>query len=438
MASYSVLLVTWYFPPDNSIAAIRLGKMARYLEQSGHRVRIAAPDIVSNDRSLPVEIDDRSIERIRFIDIDQRFNPVSRFQNESDQTATGEARPKKKPPLWRRFIVTRGGFLSRVYEDIILYPDRRIDWLPTLLPRLFRMIKAERPDLILASGPPFSSFLSVAIAARRFGVPWIAEFRDRWVDDPYDPGPSWRAPFDRWFERVLVRRAAGIITVSDPWAEFYRGKYRLPTETVMNGFDPLDFKVDCAPPNSLPLRVLHAGSIYPERRDPQALFEAVKRFGFGPDTLRLQFYGQSVQTLADQAYAMGVQDVVELREAIPYRDALGLQKQSDVLLLLQWNNPAEDGNVPAKIFEYMAINRQILGLGPLNGVPARLIRERHAGLFSNDPDEIGTKLKDWIDEKKQTGRVAPPPQDAACGLERGAQYDRLDKFFRTLIAKNPK
>lgn len=432
VAGYSILLVTWYFPPDNSIAAIRLGKMARYLEQAGHRIRVAVPDISTGDRSLPVEIDEEAISRIRYLDLDGRLNPVTRFQAETPAHAPSDGEAEAKTPFWRRFIITRGGFLSRVYEDVILYPDRRIDWSPTLLSGLFRMIKAERPDLILASGPPFSCFISAAIAARRFGIPWIAEFRDRWVDDPYEPGPSWRAPIDRWVERQLVSRSAGIVTVSDLWADFYRDKYGLSTETVMNGFDPRDFAIDGEPPKELPLQILHAGSIYPERRDPKALFEAIRRSGYGPEVIRLQFYGQSTQALREQAEAMGVQDVVELKNAIPYKDALSLQKRSDVLLLLQWNNPAEEGNVPAKIFEYLAINRQILGLGPLNGVPARLVRERSAGLFSNDPDEIGVQLKSWIEEKQRTGHVAPPPPDAASGLERDDQYRRLDDFCQML------
>jgi hypothetical protein len=30
------LIVSWYFPPANTVAAIRLGKMARHLERAGY------------------------------------------------------------------------------------------------------------------------------------------------------------------------------------------------------------------------------------------------------------------------------------------------------------------------------------------------------------------------------------------------------------------
>ena len=124
---------------------------------------------------------------------------------------------------------------------------------------------------------------------------------------------------------------------------------------------------------------------------------------------------------------MGLADVVDLKDAIPYKEAVALQKRADVLLLMQWNDPADEGNVPAKIFEYLATNRQILGLGPVEGVAARLVRERQAGLYSNDPDDIAARLRAWIDEKQTTGRVKPPSRRVANGLSERCR-NRLSLF----------
>ena len=326
--------------------------------------------------------------------------------------------------------------LGQLYRDVVLYPDRRIDWLLTLCPALFREIRARRPELILVSGPPFSSFMAAAFVAWWFDIPWIAEFRDRWVDDPYAVRPRWRARFDHWIEGLLVRRSRGVITVSDLWSRFYAGKYGLPCETVMNGFDPKDFNVDLDPPSTLPLRILHAGTIYPGRRDPGALFDALANGQFSPDEIQLQFYGRELQTIGELAERRGIARFVDLQDAVPYRQAIELQKRADILLLLQWNDPADEGNVPAKIFEYFATGRQILGLGPLGGVPAKLVRDRQAGMFSNDPDEIAAQLRRWLDQKRASGLVVPPPPRAADGLHRDDQYQRLDSFCQAVITEN--
>jgi|GEM_PF-78457 len=425
----SCLLISWYFPPDNAIAAIRIGKMARFLTENGHRVRVITPKPWSGDPSLAVEIDDHAIERTHYLDLDRRFNPANRSR-------IGIVKPDgAKPSLRQRLLRSTRRLLGRAYRSVVFYPDKRIDWCFTLVPNLFRMIKAERPDVILVSGPPFSSFLAAALAGWWFDVPWIAEFRDRWADDAYVEQPAWRQWIDHRLERVVVGRCAGIVTVSGIWSSFYAGKYGVPTETVMNGFDPKDFSLDIDPPASLPIRLLHAGTIYPGRRDPRPLFEAIRRYGFRADELRLQFYGRQLGTIRALAEEMGVSEVVEIKDAIPYKDAIAMQKRADVLLLMQWNDPADEGNVPAKIFEYLATNRQILGLGPLNGVTAELVRERQAGIYSNDVDEIAARLRTWIDEKRRTGRVTPPARKATGGLERDAQYRRLQRFCQSLIAE---
>ncbi len=426
----SLLLVSWYFPPANAVAAIRLGKMAHYLKSAGHRLRVVTSDRQAEDQSLPVEIDASAIRRTRYLDLDHRLNPLVR---QSPGRANVDAAPA---PALKRAARLGRRMLSTLYRDIVLYPDRRIDWSFTLLPALFREIREERPDLILVSGPPFSSFIATAIAAWWFGIPWIAEFRDRWTDDPYALRPRWRARIDHGIERFLIKRAAAIVTVSEIWTHFYAGKYGLPTETVMNGFDPKDFDLDLEPTPGLPLRLLHAGTIYPGRRDPRALFEAIRDHDFDPKELRIQFYGHELKTIEDQAARIGVGAFVDLEDAVPYRQAIELQKSSDILLLLQWNNPADEGNVPAKIFEYFATNRQILGLGPINGVPARLVRERQAGLYSNDPGEIARQLRRWIGEKRQAGQVTPPDKMAAVGLDRQGQYRKLERFCRAVTAED--
>ena len=50
-----VLIVSFAFPPSNVIGAVRVGKLARYLDHRGHDVRVLTTDLVA-DRSLPLEI----------------------------------------------------------------------------------------------------------------------------------------------------------------------------------------------------------------------------------------------------------------------------------------------------------------------------------------------------------------------------------------------
>jgi glycosyltransferase involved in cell wall biosynthesis len=423
-----IIIVSWHFPPANTIAAVRIGKLARYLIESGHQVRVQTVEQATADQSLPLEVSERIVERIRYLDVDRMLDPrrwpSSPIRPLQDQAGT--AVPTSKSRRMRRL-----SGLSELYRGLAFIPDRQVGWGRYLLPGLIRLTKSFGPDLILASGPPFSTFLWTAIAAHRTKVPWIAEFRDRWADDMYTEIPTWRRPLDRWLEHRVIGSAAGIVTVSEPWREVYGSEYKKPTITVMNGYDPNDV-TDERPPAALglPLTIMHVGTIYRGRRDPRLLFRALIEGRFKSRDIRVVFYGRYLDWIDDLARELGVREFVELHEPVPYTTALRLQSTADLLLLLQWDDPGEVGNVPGKLFEYFASRRPIVGLGPEGGVPARLIRERKAGLFTNDPRALANYLQARVGEKHRTGSVAPLPLAARKGFTRNEQYTHLETFLR--------
>ena len=51
----------------------------------------------------------------------------------------------------------------------------------------------------------------------------------------------------------------------------------------------------------------------------------------------------------DAAAAHRVSDAVSAHRLVPYRRALELQTEADVLLLLQSSNERDEGNLPAKL-----------------------------------------------------------------------------------------
>ena len=296
--------------------------------------------------------------------------------------------------------------ISRTYRQCFLYPDKYVGWVPHLYRALDEHFRSGEIDIVLVSGPPFSSFPVVAWQAERWGVPWCAEFRDRWMDDPYADWPLWRRRFDQWFERWTLDGADGIVTVSDVWARFYAAKYQKPIIDVMNGFDAQDFDHDRQIPGAdTPLRIIHAGNIYAERRDPTALFLALKQGGLTSADVIVEFFGRPSAFLEQRIASCGVADLVHCRQPVVYQESLQIQRDADILLLIQWNNDADDGNVPGKFFEYIASRRPMLGLGAANSFPANTIRNQELGLHSNDPTVIGAWLRNQIARKRDRGVI---------------------------------
>ncbi len=190
--------------------------------------------------------------------------------------------------------------------------------------------------------------------ARICGAPWIAELRDLWVDNPYCEDPAWRLLVDRLLEWNILGSAAGLVSVTPQWAETLRRRYRKPTACILNGYVEEDFPT--APPGPPPgdiVSILYTGNIYLGYRDPGPLFQAIGRLGAERERVAVHFYGPQRADIEPLASSLGVADRVFMHDAVTYKQSLALQTSADVLLLLQWNNAKDAGNIPAKFYEYL-------------------------------------------------------------------------------------
>ena len=256
----------------------------------------------------------------------------------------------------------QGSRLGRLYEHLVNIPDQFIGWIPPGCAAGHRQLSNWKADLIFASGPPFTTLIIGSLLARWFRIPWVAEFRDRWWDDPYYPPPWWRQRLDKRLESRVLRNVAGVVTVSEPWAETYRRRYGKPTIVVYNGYDPRDYTIeaDAEAAGINGLTIAYTGAIYPGRRDPSALFEALPMMDGGNGWCRVEFYGTNPDHVFPLADKFGVRDLVYVYPRVPRKESLAIQRRSDILLFMQWNDPKEQGNVPGKLFDYLAARRPIL------------------------------------------------------------------------------
>jgi glycosyltransferase involved in cell wall biosynthesis len=409
-----ILIVSFAFPPSNVIGAVRVGKLARYLDRRGHDVRVLTTDLVE-DRSLPLEI---SRERVFYTEYRQRRHWIDRMVRmlRGRTAVAAEGRREDVPPQDGAPARSLRQTFRRHYFGLMHIPDMRADWLRTAIPAGRRLISEWKPEIIFASAPPNTGLMVASRLARTHKLPWVADFRDLWVDNPYYSEPGWRKRFDAILEPRILRSAAGLVTVSPIWAEQLRRRHRKDITVVYNGyaeedFPPLAPRVD---PGEI-LTIRYMGSIYRGFRDPAALFSAIALL---PDQLRtrinVEFFSDAGDAVLDAAAAHRVENVVAVKPRVPYRRALALQMEADVLLLLQSSDQRDEGNLPAKLFEYLYARRPILFIGYERGVAARLVIERRAGLVSNSPAQIHD-------------------QSVSLGLGRDAHYAKLEHLFEEIV-----
>jgi len=408
-----LLLVSFWFPPTNEIGAVRVGKLAKYLVGQGHDVRVLAGPAIGN-LTLPLEIPADLVTRA----------------GEAPGGA-GAAAPSRRSDLLQRLLPMDPSGQEDIfrlhYYALRHIPDKRSPWRAPAVAAGLKLFESWRPDLILASGPPFTGLVVGADLSAASGIPWIAELRDPWVGNPYILWPAWRRLLDRALEWRTLRGARALVTVSPLVGRDLARRYPMPVITVLNGYSQDDLPPPAPRPRSERLSIVYTGAVYAGLRDPSALFAAMALLGPRAAEVEVVFYGPLANSVMALAARHGVERHVAVRPGIPYLDSLRRQAAADVLLLLQRNHVSDEGNIPAKFFEYIGVRRPILLLGCETGVIANMIRERGAGVVSNDPATIAAHLRGWLDMLPQGIADAPPA--AREGLSREEQFAAYERFL---------
>lgn len=450
----NILIVSWYFPPYSTMGALRIGKFAKYLIAQGHDVRVISARDEELEKSLPVEVPQEIVHSTEWMDVNGfpakiqsvRVRLRGLFSSKPAGTASSSVNvspaapiPKSRPNSGSPSLVPRVLRWFRLfYQQATNIPDGRIGWLIPAVRAADDVTRDWKPDLVFASAPPFTTLLAGRRIAKRTGAPLVVEFRDRWMEDPYSNVPALRRWIDRKLENWCVRPARHVVTVSEPWADDYVARWGKPVVVAYNGFDPDDYDelADLMPDQGGKLQILYTGILYPERRDPTPLFKALQKMDDVRDQISVRFYGAKLATLGPIIEAHGLQDIVTVESRVTFKESLRLQRQADVLLLLQWNNILEKGNVPGKVFEYFAARRPVLGIGYEEGVPAKLLRERNAGLVVNDPDKIADYLRGLVAQKNAPGGIPLLPEAGIAGLSRPEQYAGIEDAFLSIVKQS--
>lgn len=413
-----ILLVSYFFAPFNNIGSVRTTKLAEYWMNKGYDVKVITADNQPFSKSLKSSFPSSNVIYTNWINV----NGLPEIFLGGRNQVSKKGYSSKSSTLNR---------LGEIYKTIINFPDGQIGWYPFAVKAGRNLIREGwTPDLIYASAHPLTSLLVARNLSSKFKISWVSEFRDLWTDNTYYPFPKWRKWIEQKIERYILLTASATVTVSERLAEILYARTALPGATILNGFDPqiLNLKTSDKFTKSK-LNISYTGMIYPGKRDPTPLFLALKLIK-NPENIKIHFFGRSLSGLRELIDKYDVAHIVSISDAVSYEQSLKIQLESDVLLLLLWNNPGEVGVYTGKLFEYIGARHPILAIGAENGVAADLIKKRNAGFLSNDPNSIALQLNKWIELKTNNENESfILPESSVIGLSREEQFLKLDQFL---------
>lgn len=275
-------------------------------------------------------------------------------------------------------------------------------------------VAAHRPDVLLATMPPFGVAVIAREIAKHHRLPWVADWRDPWTYWCAAPFPTYaHYLYARHAEGATLREANVSVATSrvtrDDWIRFFSGVDPSRLVTIYNGYDDLS-QVEAGESRT----IVYAGSWYYDprsratmmqpawRRSPQRwLFYSPRKEDWlyrspyfflrglaryrGP--VSVEFAGAIPGWLPAMLRETGTDGRVTLRGPIPHDDALRLQKGAGALLLTSAKViGGRDYSVAGKTFEYFGLRRPILGV-LTDGAMRDLVDESGLGIVADPDDE---------------------------------------------------
>ena len=436
-----VLMMTYEFPPSGGGGVQRMAKFARYLPEAGWEPLVVCGRPVHGrpvDTTLAEDVAGVEVVRTSALNptaaIARVLLPLKFITRRRTVTA-----PAADPRT------DTAGILSAVSAAAVPCAGGSRPPLSTRIARRFTMDDA-RPwtgsavrvavregrrigvDAVLASGPPFSVLLAGARVARELGVPFIADMRDAWRDNPsaYYPRPKDREKA-LYCERAVVSSADLVLGVCGPIIDEAIELGARNARLLPNGFDSADL-VPVTPSKGSGLKLAFMGKFY-HLTNPWQLLEALAHLvSQAPDTdIHLDLIGAADQNVVSRVAALGLSNRVTLHGYLPHRQAAAFAAQADVGLILIADVPGAKAVMTGKLFEYLGMGLPVLVVGPTDGEAAKLVEATSAGwsVAPGDIRRIAEKLAELARSKSAGEPLRAAAPEVVMRYERRSQSAEL-------------
>ncbi len=374
----SVLYVAYHYPPILGSSGVhRSLAFSRYLSEYGWHTKVLTASLKGYDHWSPQQLD---------------FIPP-------------------KVEVIRAFCRNAATDLSikGKYLSWMALPDNWQSWIVGGVISGLMAIKKQRPDVIVSTYPIASAHIIAYILHRMTGVKWVADFRDPMAQADYPTDPTKKRIF-QWIEKKVVAHCSHVILTAPGALALYQARFPDTKEgfwqLINNGYDKIIFEQIEQELKSIPEHeiakksgfvLLHSGVIYPSERDPSHFFAAIaalkqaNKIDASLLEIRLRATGHD-HLYQPTLERLGINDIVKLVPAVTYKEALDEMYKIDGLLLMQAANC--NYQIPAKAYEYIRVQKPILGLMPSEGDTGQLLQQ--AGVTSLAPLDDSSKIEQTL------------------------------------------
>ena len=234
----------------------------------------------------------------------------------------------------------------------------------------------------------------------------------------------------------MLDDATVVVAVSPLVQEDFGTMTSTRVELITNGYDENDFKAVPKPDGHF--NITHTG-LFASDGNPDMLWEALaEKCSEDADfaqTMRIRLAGKTDKEITDAIQKAGLgKNLVDLGYQ-SHNAAVTEQKSASLLILPLRKEPEYKATLPGKLFEYLAAERPVMGIGQTDGAMARIISQTKAGFVFEWDDKAS--IRKYIDicwEQFRKGELKAGTKDIG-QYSRRALTRRMAQLMDSLITE---
>lgn len=397
-----VLIISYYWPPTGGSGVQRWVKFAKYLPEEDWQPVIYTPENpeqLAVDASLEAEVpSEAEVIRTRITEPYALYKKVLRRSGHSKEAVeVNPVNAQNKSFLQKAAMWVRGNFFR---------PDPRCLWIRPSVRYLKKYLEEHPVDLIVTTGPPQSMHMIGLRLAKETGLPWVADFRDPWTKIFYFKHLSMTPATERWhkkMEKAVLDEASAVVAVSPLVQQEFQAMTDTPVELITNGFDECDFPsekdTEAYGGPDKDFTITHTG-LFAADGNPTVLWDVLREKYQADDDfrkrLRIKLIGKNDEQILKALKDRGLQEALTDMGYQSHSVAVEQQRKASILILPLRKEPEYKAVLPGKLFEYMASERPVLGIGQPDGAMAMILGEAKTGTVLDWDDKKG--ISEYIEK----------------------------------------
>lgn len=409
MKPRSVLLISYYFPPLGMAGVQRPLKLAKYLFRLGWKVYVL------------------TVKPIAYWETDSTL--LADFPPEIPVFRAGSADPARLTYLLGRKERKDSGRLSGTKRTW----DSKLGFVPFASIKAARLVEKFDIAAVWTTSPPPSIHLVGRWLKQNKKVSWLADFRDPWeVEAPEPDSNVWKKRQDKL--KRLLQFSDGVTTVNDSlknYMESFAGVGKV--ATVFNGFEPGN-ALPARPSPSKVFTLAYGGTLNASHH-PYLFLKALSSWKKeAGHSFRLLLVGRVLGLpLLQWLDELGLAEDAEATGYLAHPEARRRLSEADLFLLFLPPEPKYRLNLPAKIFEYIGLERPTLSVAFAEGAVADFLSAYPVGCLCAGEEAIIEALNSYYQLWKRQGFLSiPEAERRRFGWDKEAQ--KLSTLLESKLA----